>query len=99
LTPNRIGGNVMVVSPVYVTTEEGGADTKSYLVSDSAIFLNVESPGLMTYNTITGFEYEPMNVRTYDLGWKAQRNVQCVTNFDYVCTALNSGFYVTDVDT
>lgn len=93
------GVNIMVISPVYVTTEEGGADTKSYLVNDSAIFLNVESPGLMTYNTITGFEYEPMNIRTYDLGWKAQRNIQCVTNMDYVCTALNSGFYVTDTDT
>lgn len=99
--PRKLHGvNVFILNTVYVTSEELAATVvKSYLISDEVLFLNVESPGLMTYNTVTGFEFEPMNVAVHALPWMRQSYIQCATNFDYVVTASASGFLVTDVDT
>jgi hypothetical protein len=91
------GTPVMVLPTIRNAAEEGAADSIAFELDDKAIMCHLDSPGLMSYSTLTCFEFEPMKVETFPNPEKRVTGIHVVNNFVIKVTAAASAYIITDI--
>ncbi len=94
------GVKIMVVPIRYISSIKKVPDsnTAAYILDkDSAVFLNVEPPGLETLSTLTCFEFQPFITEDHPLPSEHISSVQTLHTYHVKITAKSSGYLITDI--
>lgn len=94
------GVKIMVVPIRYISSIKKVPDsnTAAYILDkDSAVFLNVEPPGLETLSTLTCFEFQPFITEDHPIPSEHISSVQTLHTYHVKITAKSSGYLITDV--
>lgn len=96
------GVKIMVVPIRYISSIKKVPDsnTAAYILDkESAVFLNVEPPGLETLSTLTCFEFQPFITEDHPIPSEHISSVQTLHTYHVKITAKSSGYLITDVFT